>query len=180
MTTREKYRDIIDLSRPPVPLSHPRMSLDDRAKIFSPYAALRGYDEEIDAQIDKQSWGLRTEVSPEDQARLEETLGSLRKGMIVTITHFVSMSEELGVYRTDRGVLLSLDPIACTLRIRALENQATDSPAPSMSDAAAPLLASVKSPVLRKGELNQKTGWEKEAFTTVRFEDILNIEFPIN
>ena len=48
-----KYADILALSRPDSEESrrrHPRMSLENRAKIFSPFAALRGYDEELDAE----------------------------------------------------------------------------------------------------------------------------------
>lgn len=41
----QKYADI--LSRPEPPVKHPRMALSNRAKIFSPFAALRGFDDEI-------------------------------------------------------------------------------------------------------------------------------------
>ena len=47
-----KYADILDKSRPDSEEScrrHPRMSLQNRAKIFSPFAALRGYDEQLAA-----------------------------------------------------------------------------------------------------------------------------------
>ena len=44
---RQKYADILRMSRPEPPADHPRMSLQNRAKIFSPFAALRGYEEEI-------------------------------------------------------------------------------------------------------------------------------------
>lgn len=42
-----KYADILHLSRPEPSIRHPRMSVSNRAKIFSPFAALRGYEEEI-------------------------------------------------------------------------------------------------------------------------------------
>ena len=38
----QKYSDILHLSRPEPPVKHPRMALSNRAKIFSPFAALRG------------------------------------------------------------------------------------------------------------------------------------------
>lgn len=47
--TARKYADILDKSRPDSPESrrkHPRMSLQSRAKIFSPFAPLR--DREIE------------------------------------------------------------------------------------------------------------------------------------
>ena len=45
--TAQKYGDIIEMKRPQTEESlrkHPRMTLQNRAKIFSPFAALRGYD----------------------------------------------------------------------------------------------------------------------------------------
>ena len=45
--TAQKYGDIIEMERPQTEESlrkHPRMTLQNRAKIFSPFAALRGYD----------------------------------------------------------------------------------------------------------------------------------------
>lgn len=47
--TARKYADILDKSRPDSPESrrkHPRMSLQSRAKIFSPFAPLRGRENE--------------------------------------------------------------------------------------------------------------------------------------
>ncbi len=40
-----RYDDIINLDRPVS--TRPRMSVVDRAKIFMPFAALKGYDEAI-------------------------------------------------------------------------------------------------------------------------------------
>ena len=40
----EKYKDIIDKERP----QHPKMSIENRAKIFAPFAALKGYEDAID------------------------------------------------------------------------------------------------------------------------------------
>lgn len=43
----EKYEDIIDLPHPE-PKNHPRMSDINRAAQFAPFAALTGYDDEIE------------------------------------------------------------------------------------------------------------------------------------
>lgn len=48
--TARKYSDIINMERPVS--RHPRMDLVNRAKIFTPYDALRGFDEAIDAVRD--------------------------------------------------------------------------------------------------------------------------------
>ncbi len=48
---KDDYKDIIDLPYPRNDwnflLKHPRMPIANRAKIFSPFAALRGHDEKI-------------------------------------------------------------------------------------------------------------------------------------
>ncbi len=43
----EKYKDIIHLPRP-VSNRRAHMPIPDRAKIFSPFAALKGYEEELE------------------------------------------------------------------------------------------------------------------------------------
>lgn len=42
---QSKYADLLSLSRPASIKS--RMTIQNRAKIFSPFAALRGYEDEI-------------------------------------------------------------------------------------------------------------------------------------
>ena len=51
--TAQKYGDIIEMERPQTEESlrkHPRMTLQNRAKIFSPFSPLRGYDEQLAAE----------------------------------------------------------------------------------------------------------------------------------
>ena len=48
-----EYNDIIDKQRPvhvgdDFEARHPKMSRENRAKIFAPFAALKGYEEAID------------------------------------------------------------------------------------------------------------------------------------
>ncbi len=50
---REKYGDILPLARPAPPAKYPRMPLAKRAKLFSPFAALRGFDDELSAEKDQ-------------------------------------------------------------------------------------------------------------------------------
>jgi hypothetical protein len=49
----DNYKDIIDLPYPRndwnFMMKHPRMKVEDRAKIFHPFAALRGHAEALDA-----------------------------------------------------------------------------------------------------------------------------------
>ncbi len=51
--TAQKYGDILEMERPQTEESirkHPRMTLQNRAKIFSPFSPLRGYDEQLAAE----------------------------------------------------------------------------------------------------------------------------------
>ena len=51
--TAQKYGDILEMERPQTGESlrkHPRMTLQNRAKIFSPFSPLRGYDEQLAAE----------------------------------------------------------------------------------------------------------------------------------
>lgn len=52
---REKYADLLNARRPAPPPDRPRMSRENRAKIFSPFAALRGFDDELSEERDARS-----------------------------------------------------------------------------------------------------------------------------
>ncbi len=45
----DDYKDMLDMEVPEPPEGRVRMSLHDRAAQFSPFAALVGFEEEIDA-----------------------------------------------------------------------------------------------------------------------------------
>ena len=49
--TREKYSDIIDRERPET--KRKRMSMEERAAQFAPFAALTGYHESVEETEDK-------------------------------------------------------------------------------------------------------------------------------
>ena len=61
------YSDIIDLPYPRTDwnflMKHPRMSVEDRAKIFHPFAALRGHAEAIDATAERKQTAIENELS---------------------------------------------------------------------------------------------------------------------
>ena len=68
------YADILPLSRPEPSHAHPRMSKLNRAKIFSPFAALRGYEEEIAAEGLEHLKVVKIELSEEDKGKLSDKL----------------------------------------------------------------------------------------------------------
>ena len=69
-----KYADILHKSRPGPSFKHPRMSLSNRAKIFSPFAALRGYEEEIADEKWKQTRVTKKILSDEEAEELSDRL----------------------------------------------------------------------------------------------------------
>ena len=68
---RDDYKDIIDLPYPRNDwnflMKHPRMSVTDRAKIFHPFAALRGHSEALDATAERKQDAVENEFTLDDQ-----------------------------------------------------------------------------------------------------------------
>ena len=78
-----KYADILHLGRPEPPVKHPRMALSNRAKIFSPFAALRGFDDEISSEGASKLLVKKVELSDEEKNNLSDKLLQVKKGMKV-------------------------------------------------------------------------------------------------
>ena len=66
----DDYKDIIDLPYPRDDwnflMKHPRMNVEDRAKIFHPFAALRGHAEALDATAERKQDAVENELTLED------------------------------------------------------------------------------------------------------------------
>ncbi len=125
----QKYADILQMERPEPSVKHPRMSLGSRAKIFSPFAALRGFDDELAEEGAQTLRVARAELSEEEKAALSARLAALRRGMTITVRYFVPdllcpADPPVGCYRTVTGAVQALDPVRKTLRL-ALDGQHT-------------------------------------------------------
>ena len=123
----QKYADILYLERPEPSAKHPRMSVANRAKIFSPFAALRGFDDELAEEGAQTLRESKAELSEEEKAALSARLAGLRRGMSVTVRYFqpdllCQDDPPVGRYITVAGTVQALDPIAKTLRL-ALDGQ---------------------------------------------------------
>lgn len=120
--TEEKYKDIIDRrwdENPEFFLKYPRMSLENRAKIFAPFAALRGHgDRLMDEQIKTQRT-QRIYLPEEELDVLSGKLTQARKGMDVTITYFVldDPDRDIGYYREISGTIREIDPLRRVIQI---------------------------------------------------------------
>lgn len=133
LIVQKKYADILHRSRPEPSYKHPRMSKLNRAKIFSPFAALRGYEEEITEEGLDHLKITKVELSEEDKGILSDKLLQVRKGMEVTVRFFEADDEpatfdipaesaksaiRLGNYRTVTGIVGRIDPVYRELQIR--------------------------------------------------------------
>ena len=87
-----------------------------RIQILSPFAALRGYEDEIRAEGINHLKGSRIELSDEEQGKLSEQLQKVTKGMRVVIRYFKE-----GFYEDIEGVVLRIDPIEQVVYLQAAE-----------------------------------------------------------
>ena len=89
--TAQKYGDILEMERPQTEESlrkHPRMTLQNRAKIFSPFAALRGYDEQLAAEKQRTERVTKRILTEEEMSALSDRLMQVTKGMTITVRYF--------------------------------------------------------------------------------------------
>lgn len=105
------YGDMIHLSRP---ISrHPKMSVENRAKLFAPFSALRGFDIEILTKEQDRMLVSRVTLGTDQQELIRHRLNDLRSGQRVTVTHFALAKElegiSLGEYVTQTGQVRRVD-----------------------------------------------------------------------
>ena len=137
-----KYREAFARGRPQhatcdeFSLRHPKMPLGQRAKIFAPFAALTGFEERIEAKLER--YVEKRELNEEEQADLDCTLTSLyeqtrRAGstpVYAAVTYFLPCPDEQheayglrGSYETVTGRVWRVDPVlsqtlqVCDIRI---------------------------------------------------------------
>ena len=101
------YTDIIHMERPLS--SHPKMDLGNRAKLFSSFDALRGFDLALLAKQAERQLTVRRDLLDDAQEELDHKLHILQAGMRVSITYFRMEKTigdmEVGTYITETGVV---------------------------------------------------------------------------
>ena len=108
-------------------LRHPKMLLSQRAKIFSPFAALKGFEEAIDEKV--QVYVEKRELNDEEQEALETALSRLHdltanrraakeNRVTAAVTWFVPCADEnheaygrRGSYERYTGTVWKVDPV---------------------------------------------------------------------
>lgn len=122
-----QYDDIIHMEYPlknAELTKHPRMRVEDRAKIFAPFAALKGYEEAISA---KQKIVVpRIELSEESKEYLDLQLGKIEQLLtegqlpVITVVYFLKdkmSSEDGGEYIQFTGMAAKLDRSSRILQV---------------------------------------------------------------
>lgn len=114
-------------------LRHPQMPLGQRAKIFSPFDALKGFSETIGEKL--QLYVDKRELTEEEQAALDRTLARLaertrsrrlvrEEPVFAEAVYYVPCADEnheayglRGRYETARGTVWKVDELARTVQI---------------------------------------------------------------
>ena len=125
LETARKYADIINGERPQTEESlrrHPRMTLQNRAKIFSPFAALRGYDEQLAEEKKRSERVTKKALTEEEMSGLSDKLMQVTKGMTITVRYFKEDTVHpeipaVGNYVIQTGKVESIDPVFRTLQV---------------------------------------------------------------
>ncbi len=109
----KRYDDIIHLPHPE-PSTHPRMTMENRAAQFSPFAALTGYDEATreEARLTDEKKELSDDMIEMLDARLAVLEQHLKEHPSITVTYFHQDEKKSGGrYITVSGNLKNLDGV---------------------------------------------------------------------
>ncbi len=111
--TLAAYQDILYRSRPIS--KHPKMAIANRAKLFTPFSALRGFDIEILTQEQDRLLIPQEDLSDGQQEAVWHTLNNLQRGDWATVTYFVPVKhiaqQLLGEYTVVSGEVKRVDDV---------------------------------------------------------------------
>lgn len=124
------YDDIINLPYPRNDwnflIKHPRMSIENRAKIFAPFAALRGHSDAIEETAERRLTIRQDELMEDSRLELDEALGVLSERLqqgehpVVKVSYFVQdrvLAEGVGAYEELEGTVAKLDAVSQAIQI---------------------------------------------------------------
>lgn len=105
------YEDLVDLPHP-VSKIHPPMARMDRAAQFNPFAALTGYEEEIEeaARLTEEKIGLGEDEKRFLDKQLQYLLTQIQRQPLIEVLYFVKDGKKVGgAYMTKKGRLKKID-----------------------------------------------------------------------
>ena len=111
--TLAAYQDILYQQRP---LSrHPKMSVENRAKLFTPFSALRGFDIEILTTEQDRLLVPQVVLASDREEEIYRLLNGLHQGDWVTVSYFVPVKtlggQILGEYTVVSGEVRRVDSV---------------------------------------------------------------------
>lgn len=111
--TLAAYQDILYCSRPVS--RHPKMSIENRAKLFTPFSALRGFDIEILTQEQDRLLMPQISLASDREEEIYRLLNGLHQGDWATVTYFVPVKhiaqQLLGEYTVVSGEVKRVDDV---------------------------------------------------------------------
>lgn len=111
--TLAAYQDILNCSRPVS--RHPKMSIENRAKLFTPFSALRGFDIEILTQEQDRLLMPQISLASDREEEIYRVLNGLHQGDWATVTYFVPVKhiaqQLLGEYTVVSGEVKRVDDV---------------------------------------------------------------------
>ena len=111
--TLAAYQDILYCSRPVS--RHPKMSIENRAKLFTPFSALRGFDIEILTTEQDRLLVPQISLASDQEEEIYRLLNGLHQGDWATVTYFVPVKhiagQLLGEYTVASGAVKKVDDV---------------------------------------------------------------------
>ena len=111
--TLAAYQDILYRSRPIS--KHPKMAIANRAKLFTPFSALRGFDIEILTQEQDRLLMPQISLASDREEEIYRVLNGLHQGDWATVTYFVPVKhiaqQLLGEYTVVSGEVKRVDDV---------------------------------------------------------------------
>lgn len=109
----------------------PRMNREERAKIFSPFAALRGYEDATREAERKSKRVNRTYIAEVERAKINTTLSTLSKHDKVRALYFseedkgigeekLAEAEFLALSEDKSSIILIIDSVKISIRLKDL------------------------------------------------------------
>ena len=111
--TLAAYQDILYCSRPVS--RHPKMSIENRAKLFTPFSALRGFDIEILTQEQDRLLVPQISLASDREEEIYRVLNGLHQGDWATVSYFIPVktigNQTLGEYTMVSGEVKRVDDV---------------------------------------------------------------------
>ena len=118
--SKGKYDDIINMPHH-ISKKHPRMSLENRSAQFAPFAALTGYEDEVEetARITDKKIEITDEIKTEMNIKLKSIQEKIYTKPKVTITYFIPDSKkEGGSYKIVTSNVMKIDKYKQTIVLK--------------------------------------------------------------